>query len=178
MHTTKEESESNFKHVPTSSRIVATIAIIIFCGLLLGCEDEQHSTQLTPEQESAIADSIQSLTEDVLVAWEELNPEPYLDYYSDDLHFYYQGSDLTRDKFEEVVRREMAAYQEFTTELSDPQVEVLGPDAAVVSFKYKGTAVDTTGNQKSLNAAFSVIFERRNDEWKIIQAHESIVPSQ
>lgn len=178
MSRTKKEVDCNFEPIPTTSRIIATIAIIISCGLVLGCGGESNSPQLTPEQESAIADSVRSLTEETLATWNELNPEPYLDYYSEDLHFYYQGSHLPRNKFEEVVRKQMDLYQEFTTEMSDPQVEVLGPDASVVSFKYKGTAVDTAGNPDSLDAALTVIFERRNDGWKIVQAHESIVPSQ
>lgn len=177
MSYTKKEVVDDFELIPTTGRLIAIIAVLISFGLVVGCGGESNSSQLTPEQESAIADSVLSLTEDVLATWEDLNPEPYLDYYSEDVHFYYQGSELPRNKFEEVVRKEMGAYQEFTTELSDPQVEVLGADAAVVSFKYKGTAVDTAGNQESLNAAFSVIFEHRNDGWKIVQAHESIVPS-
>lgn len=131
---------------------------------------------MTAEQEQAIADTLRSLAVEVDAAWNRLEPGPYLGYYSDDAHFYYEGSHLPREEFEQVVRQEMGAHREFSSEMIDPQVEVLGPDAGVVSFRYEGTAVDTVGNSQQMTAAITTVFERRNGEWKIVQAHESFPP--
>ncbi len=147
----------------------------LLCTAALGCAPAD-SGQMTAEREQALADTLRSRAEQVDAAWEQLEPGPYLGHYSDDAHFYYNGSHLPRKKFEAVVRKEMAAYEKFSTETMEPQVEVLGPDAGVVSFRYKGQAVDTAGTSQSLTAAFSLVFERRDGDWKVVQAHESFPP--
>lgn len=160
-----------------SRRRLGRLSVLLLAALLtggaLGACQPAESGQVTAEQEQAIADTLRSLVAEVDAAWSRLEPGPYLAYYSDDVHFYYQGSHLPRKKFEQVVRQQMGAHQEFSTEMMEPRVEVLGPDAGVVSFRYEATAVDTAGSSQQLTAAVTAVFERRDGEWKIVQAHES-----
>lgn len=155
--------------------LVALITLVVAGGMLAGCAPAD-SGQMTPQQEAALEDTLLSLTEEVDAAFRALDPEPYLDLYSDDVHFYYRGSHLPREKFEKVVRQEMAVFDRFSTEMINPQVEVLGPDAGVVSFRYRGEVVDTAGATQDISAAVTVVFERRGGEWTAVQAHESFPP--
>lgn len=154
---------------------VLPTAVLLVGSLIGGCTPT-GSGGMSSAEERAIADTLQTLTEQVDAAFEALDPQPYLAYYSDDAHFYYDGSHLPAKEFEEVVRQEMAKYRKFSTTVMDPQVEVLGRDAGVVSFRYRGRAADTAGNSQKLTAAVTVVFERRNGEWRVVQAHESFPP--
>lgn len=149
--------------------------ILVVATIASGCAPAD-SGQMTAEREAALADTLRALTHQVDSAFRALEPEPYLALYSEDTHFYYDGSHLPRKKFEAVVRKEMGAFEEFSTTMMEPQVEVLGPDAGVVSFRYRGEAVDTAGNSQKLTAAITAVFERRDGEWKVVQAHESFPP--
>lgn len=151
--------------------------ILVTATLASGCAPAD-SGQMTAEREAALADTLRALTHQVDSAFKALEPGPYLALYSDDTHFYYDGSHLPRKKFEAVVQKEMQAFESFSSSMMEPQVEVLGPDAGVVSFRYEGTAVDTAGNSQKMTAAITAVFERRNGEWKVVQAHESFPPPQ
>lgn len=177
MNDREREMPPNRRPLPSRPDLLVTLAAVLClgAGTVAGCAPAE-SGRMSAEQEQALADTLRALTEQVDAVWEQLEPEPYLTHYSDDAHFYYEGSGLPRKKFEAVVRKEMAAYEKFSTEMMSPQVEVLGPDAGVVSFRYRGEAVDTAGSTEQLTAAVTVVFERRNGEWKIVQAHESFPP--
>lgn len=167
---------------PRSASVRTLVPRLLLIGLLVGivgagCSSVERG-QLSSEREAAIADTLLSLTRQVDTAFTQLEPGPYLRYYSEDAHFYYRGAHLPKKKFETVVRREMAAFERYSTEILDPRVEVLGPNGGVVSFRYRGQVADTTGDTRSVSAAVTLVFERRNGQWKVVQAHESFVPSQ
>lgn len=160
----------------TLAAATATLAALLVIGVgSTGCT-RADTTGMTADEKAALADTVRSLAEEVDAAWKKLEPEPYLELYSEDVQFYYNGSQLPRAKFEKVVRKEMAGLRRWSTKLLDPQVEVLGPDAAVASFRYRGEAVDTAGRAREISAAVTLVFERRGGEWKIVQAHESFPP--
>lgn len=167
---------------PRSTTVRASVPRLLRIGLLVGiigagCGPGGRG-HMDAEREAAIADTLLSLTRQVDTAFTQLEPGPYLRYYSEDAHFYYRGTHLPKKKFETVVRKEMAAFERYSTEILAPRVEVLGPNGGVVSFRYRGQVADTTGNARSVSAAVTLVFERRNGEWKVVQAHESFVPSQ
>lgn len=159
----------------TRVEAIVLLTAVLLGGVGTGCAPAD-SRQMTAEREAAVADTLRALTRQVDSLFKALDPEPYLALYSGDTHFYYDGSHLPRKKFEAVVRKEMKAFERFSTTMMEPQVEVLGPDAGVVSFRYRGEAVDTAGTTREMTAAVTVVFERRNGEWKIVQAHESFPP--
>lgn len=179
MNNTKKEALCDVKLIPTTGRLIATIAIIISFGLIAGCKGDSTSSELTPEQESAIADSVWAIAENANAAWEQLDAEAYLDYYSDDAHFYYHGTHYSRTDLENLVNSYLKGLQQSTIEiLEEPQVRVLGPKAAIVSFRYKGTNVNSNGNSNEVTAAISAVLEHRQGEWKIVLAHESTASQQ
>lgn len=154
---------------------IVLLTAVLLGSVAIGCAPADTG-QMTAEREAALADTLRALTHQVDSAFTALEPGPYLALYSEDTHFYYDGAHLPRKKFEAIVRKEMAAFESFSTTMMEPQVEVLGPDAGVVSFRYQGEAVDTAGNAQEMTAAVTTVFERRGGEWKVVQAHESFPP--
>lgn len=151
-------------------------AVLLITGAVTGCEPAD-SGRMTADREAALSDTIRSLAEEIDAAWKNLEPEPYLQHYSDDVQFYYQGSRLGRSAFENVVRQEMPAIEAWSTEITDKRVEVLGPDAGVASIRYEGQWTDTAGETRDIAAAVTLVFERRDGEWTAVQAHESLPPN-
>lgn len=125
----------------------------------------------------ALTDTILSLTHELTASWSRLDPDDYLDRFSHDLVFYVQGSRLSRDDFEAAIRQVMGAVRESTFEIMDPEVEVLGPNAAVVSFQWSEVTVDTDGSTADHAGAITLVYERRDGEWLVIRAHESLGPT-
>ena len=123
-----------------------------------------------------MVDTAQALVQEWATAWSALEPGPYLDLYSDSVQFYYRGARSPRPTFEKQVRRLMAGHRTYRIEPINPQIDVLAEDAAVASFRYKGRAVDTTGNARDVSAAVTLVYQQRGGDWKIIQVHESVPP--
>lgn len=108
-----------------------------------------------------MADTAQALVQEWATAWSALEPGPYLDLYSDSVQFYYRGARSPRPTFEKQVRSLMAGHRTYRIEPINPQIDVLAEDAAVASFRYKGRAVDTTGNARDVSAAVTLVYQRR-----------------
>lgn len=158
-----------------SMPVLLVAAVLLIGGGAVGCT-QTDSSPMTAGREAALADTIRSLAEEVDAAWTDLEPAPFLQLFSDDIQFYYQGSRLGRAEFEEVVKEEMSAIEKWSTEITDFRVEVLGPHAAVASFQYEGQWMDTAGETRDIAAAVTLVFERRDGEWTVVQAHESLPP--
>lgn len=152
-----------------------------FWLLLLGCTGSGRAsaqpTRLDAEQEAALADTILAVTERYNAAWEALSAEGILAFHPDDLRYYYRGSGGISSKvvFDRVLREEILPFmRSWSMEVIDPDVEVLGPDAAVVSFVMDTEVVDASGQADDYGSgALTYVFERRDGEWQIVLMHES-----
>lgn len=163
---------------PNAWQGVAVAVVLSASVALLGCTAQgQQARELTAQEEQALADTIESQARDLLATWSELEPEAYLQLYSDDLQFFFGGWN-DRAQFEKVVRKTMAGYQEYPAEILEMEVEVLGRDAAVATLTYRAQPVDTAGESEEFEAAFTLVYERQDGSWKVVQAHESLIPQQ
>jgi uncharacterized protein (TIGR02246 family) len=154
---------------------LALASALLVGSLAAGCQGTD-STESAADRKAALADTVQVLVQEWATAWSALKPEPYLDLYSEDVQFYYRGTRSPRRTFVKQVRSLMEGYQTYRIEPGDPQIDVLAENAAVASFRYKGQAVDTTGNARDVSAAVTLVYQRRDGDWKIIQVHESVPP--
>ena len=132
---------------------------------------------MTPEEEQAVADTVTALTDEVGAAFEELEPEPYREFFSDDFVAYARGSRMSRAEWQKEIRRFMSEVRDISHESTSHDVEVLGPNAAVVSQQKVGGGVIADGDSFHSTVAETFVWERREGEWKIVQHHESFVPS-
>ena len=101
------------------------------------------------------ADSIVSLTYDLARAWTKLEPERYLGYLSNDLVFYFEGGRLGRAAFENVIRTALGSLRSSTFEVNDPEVVVLGPNAAVISFGLREQMVSVEHGEETTESALT-----------------------
>ncbi|WP_445666605.1 nuclear transport factor 2 family protein [Fodinibius sp. AD559] len=115
-----------------NNAIKTILCIVVLSLLAIGCV-QKESQQLSKEKEAAIADSIQTLAKDVNAAWENLDAESYMSYYSQDASLVYGGSMLSREELKNLVEKYMAGLEESTITMVDSKVNVLDSDAAVIS---------------------------------------------
>lgn len=123
---------------------------------------------------TALADTLLALTHDLVASWTRLEPDDYLDRFSDDLAFYFEGAAVPRSKFEAVVRETMASLRESTFEVLDPDVVMLGDSAGVVSFCLREVMVDRGGAVAEVEGALTLVYQRRDGDWVVVRAHESL----
>lgn len=137
--------------------------------ILLG---EWHNERI---REAGVADTLLSLTRKYEDAWETLDAEAILAFHPEDLLYYWRGR-LTpsRDAFAQVLREQIlpAAGEGYATETIDPRVQTLGPDAGVVSSRFRSEG------SEEVEGAVSLVYERRNGTWKIVHVHESAATSE
>lgn len=150
------------------------LCVVALSLLTIGCV-QKESQQLSTEKEAAIADTIQTLAKNANGAWESLDPESYMDYYSQDASFVYGGSMLSREQLENLVEKYMRGLQESTITMVDSKVNVLDSDAAVISFRYNQSSVSASGDTTEATALISGVATRKNGQWKITHAHETAV---
>lgn len=159
--------------------LLLALAALALTAVTLGCaQREPEDEQLTPEEEQAVADTVTALTDEVGAAFEELEPEPYREFFSDDFVAYARGSRMSRSEWQKEIRRFMSEVRDISHEPTSRDVEVLGPDAAVVSQQNVGGGVVADGDSFHSTVAETFVWERRDGEWKIVQHHESFVPSE
>lgn len=151
-------------------------AALVLALTALGCTDAgPREAGLTPEREAALADTIATFHQSFGEAWSELEPEPYLEFVADDARFHFQQW-YDRAAYEQLVRDLMEGYRSYPLATSDQSVEVLGPDAGVVTGTFHAEPVDTAGQSQSFDAAFTFVYERRAGSWKMVRGHESLLP--
>lgn len=129
-------------------------------ALLLGCASSHPAP---PEaDEEAIASTVLGLTEAYLDAWESLDKDRILSFHSDDIRYYWlgKGTISSNSDFARLLDQILPGIKSWSVQVKDQHVEVLGRDAAVVSFLTQA-------------GASTYVFERRDGQWKIINIHES-----
>jgi uncharacterized protein (TIGR02246 family) len=129
---------------------------------------------IEPPPDSVTTATIMARTRELAASWERLDADAYLAHFSDDLTFYFQGSRVARAGFEAVVRDTIASLREATFDVLNPEVEVLGPNAAVISFELREVMLDESGATTELNGAMTLVYERRDGRWLVVRAHESL----
>lgn len=156
---------------------VGVAALILGTGATGCAEQGPAGADLTSQQEAALADTIATVNQNLVTVWSELEPEAYLELVSDDVlfsfHRWFEG-----ESYREAVRQFMAAHRSNPIEITDSEVEVLGPEAGVVTGSYSSQAVDTAGQSETLNGAFTFVYERRDGEWLLVRGHESVLPEE
>lgn len=157
--------------------LLVVLAALALTTLTLGCAQRgPGDDQLTPEEERAVADTVTALTDEVRAAFEDLEPAPYRAFFSDDFVAYARGSRVSRSEWQKEIRKFMSGLRDISHEPTSRDVEVLGPDAAVLSQQKVGGGVVADGDSFHSTVAETFVWERRDGEWRIVQHHESFVP--
>lgn len=162
------------------------LAVVLFVTALLltaGCAQQdsgqttaqQGSEQLTEEGKDAMADTMRSFVVDMNESFERLDTESYMDYFSQDSRYVYQGSALSHKELQTLIENSMDGLQKASIDtVGSADVKVLSRDDAVILFNYEFTTVDSKGDTTELGGIISAVVSREDDGWKVVHAHETL----
>jgi uncharacterized protein (TIGR02246 family) len=80
----------------------------------------------------------------------------------------------TTGEAREAVRRGLRGIVKVDRRIDDPQVTVLGPDAALLVGNGSMTATGEDGRSMTSTFAVSLVFVRQGGEWKLLHGHYSM----
>jgi hypothetical protein len=83
---------------------------------------------------------------------------------------------VTMEKLLKEIREENFWKLSWSIKIVQPQVRMLGADAALVAFRLVGKETHSNGSSRPYSAAFSLVFQRYRDDWKIVHVHDSSGP--
>ena len=153
--------------------------MLVIALLLLGLTAHRgafaQTSQSAPQEAVAVSDTVLALTKSYVEAWESLDQERILRFHSDDVQYYWMGSGsvTSNTAFAGLLGMILPRLKSWSVKVREPRVKVLGTDAAVVSFLFDFESVTRDGQRESGRQAATYVFERRNDDWKIVVIHES-----
>lgn len=159
-------------------RIVTLGAILLAVSVVAACAPTQ-SAQLDPNTETEIAETLLSVTNEYNSVWEALDLERIAEHHADDFTYYRRGvvAAASPQEFEQMYHDEVATQiTSYRAEASDIRVEVLGPDAGMAAFLFRGEVTTPDGAAHEYSGALTYVFERRDGEWKVAHVHESLLP--
>jgi len=135
---------------------------------------------LTDAQKKALADSVDQVASQLLAALaNHPTAETYLSYGvrgSDRMHAEYGMIFPTYDSLVKGVRASLRPGTAFHVALSDKHFTVLDRDVVVLTAMIGGTMKDSAGVETPMHEAWTAVYLRTADGWKISADHESTVP--
>ncbi|UCG87443.1 MAG: nuclear transport factor 2 family protein [Gemmatimonadota bacterium] len=156
-------------------RRLAVAAVVL--GFLAACQPA--TTEFTEEQRAAVADTVRQLADTFFDDFKALDFDRAMAPYADDLVWAESGVvGANRDSLETAWRGVFALFREVTAgEWTEVHIEVLGPDAAAFTASFDWAGVDTSGAQVGGSGAWTTVWQRTAEGWKIVQGHESYLPA-
>lgn len=159
---------------------------LLFGGLLtavLACQ-QQSATDMSPVEKKAIADSLKRL---VVNAYDLSKPDPVkslMSLYPDSGRVISASGGVittTQPQLEQGIK---AFWTYVGQNMKSPKwewtsmnVDVLAPDAAVMTSTYRVPHLTPTGMNHVIGGAWTAVFQRRGGRWVVIQEHLSDVQS-
>lgn len=160
--------------VPDMRKLGRALALLA-CGLIPGCTAPANET-LSPAREAEVAATLLSITEAYNAVWEELDLEKISAFHADDFTYYRRGgvdsvsqADFL-DAYHDNVATQITGYW---AEATETRVKVLGPNAGLVAFVFRGGVELPDGRKVGYDGALTYVFERLDGEWRIVHIHES-----
>lgn len=137
----------------------------------------QPSQEFTDDQELALVDSVLQVHGGLIAAARAVDADRLLAFFAADAGVVMDGVVVPRDRFATNVR---AAYQQLDRQEVDwhpARVSVISRDAVVLTIGGRYRAISPTGETVwDGEVAWTEVFERQPDGWKLTHAHQSRVP--
>jgi len=144
---------------------------------LAACNQPQP---LTDAQKTALADSVDQVATQMMASFtEHATPEGYLSYGvtgNDRMHAEYGMIFPTYYSLVKGVRAQLRPGTAFHVSLSDKHFTVLSRDVVVLTAMIGGTMRDSAGTETPMHEAWTAVYQRSADGWKITADHESVAP--
>ena len=158
--------------------------LLLALSLLVGCQERAGPT-ISVEQKTAIADTLRTM---ITSAYDLTKPGDAVGrlmslYPASGRVVSASGGEVSasRDTLESGIR---AFWENVGRNMRDPKwtwgemhVDVLAPDAAVVTTTYKVSHLTPRGEPHVIAGAWTAVFQRRGGKWVIVQEHLSDKPA-
>jgi ketosteroid isomerase-like protein len=149
------------------------LAAIVTCAL--ACQPP--SPQLTDEQRAAIRDTIEQRMDEMASAGRALAADRIRAVYAKSPVSVMNGVIIEDfDARFELTRQFLGLLRALEVSIKNVHLEVLAPDAVIVTRNDDISWTDTTGSQGVLHTAWTGVFRRIDGEWRVIYSHESWPP--
>ncbi|NIM49755.1 MAG: DUF4440 domain-containing protein [Gemmatimonadales bacterium] len=150
---------------------IATVAAI--AASVTACQPV--SSELTDEQRAAIRDSLEQVMAGLVDAARALDADAIRARYAENPVVALNG--VIFEDFDarfELTRQWLGSLRTLKGSYKNLHVEVLAPDAAVVTRNDDISWTDTTGVAGEFHSAWTGVFRRIDGQWKIVYSHESL----
>ena len=134
---------------------------------------------MTEAERAVVAGAVEQAWADMMAGAKALDPDRIRAGYVDRPTVAINGrviEDFDRDQFAEV-RRWFSSLSRFEADYDHVHLEVLSPSAAVATMHHHLRWRDTAGAVGEWNSAWTAVFQRLGGQWKIVYAHESVLPT-
>jgi len=151
--------------------------LIIAGAVVLASACRPAPKTLTEAQRTAIADTVRAEHEALWASFPRLNVDSTMAFYVSDDRLTVAELGMiypSRDSVVRSIRAAWAGFSSISATPAVPRIMVLGPDAAVLTTTYVGSFTDTAGMTGEVRGAWSAVYHRTPDGWKVVQTHESM----
>jgi uncharacterized protein (TIGR02246 family) len=147
--------------------VIAAIALTVFAAC------QPTTTELTEGQKAAIEAEIRQLDTDMGHAWNAHDYDEWRSHFADDVRFNGESGFMQGEQIFEAVRPYLESDAEFSSELVDDFVRVLGPNAAVKGSVIHNTTVLPSGESSTSREIMTTVWYRVDGEWKIVHGQST-----
>jgi ketosteroid isomerase-like protein len=159
-------------------KLSITIVGAVALGLAAACTMQQRP--LGDAQRAAIGDSVDQVATGMMTT---VAAQPSADRFlanyvpgNAEVHAEYGMIYPTFDSLAKVVRAGFGQMKSFNLKLTDRRITVLDRDVVVLTGMIVGTVTDTANKVAPFREAWTAVFHRTADGWKIAADHESTAP--
>ena len=150
--------------------ILATLAVTI----LAACQPQ--TAELTEEQKAAIADTVIQVRAELVEVNERLDADAFLSFFADYVVVAKELNVMDYDAFAAEIREDFGTYDHYVIEEELIKASVLSEDAVAVTDRSMWYLIATSGDTIwTAPATFTLVFVRRNEQWKIVNLHAAWV---
>lgn len=155
-------------------RYASTVLALALVSATVSCQPA--TTGLTEQQKAEIAAEVDSVASDWWAAWAAVEYDrgmSFIDAGPEAAWTGYEGTIYTAAEMDRAYRPFFAQLQSQDITFTDKRTVVLAPDVACTIRGYTALVTDTTGNTwPEVKNVETVVWVKRNGEWKVLVGHE------
>jgi len=158
--------------------LALALAPILHCPVSAATVAEPAKTGHAPAtsvQSQSVSERLLGLTNEWVQTWNGKNADRMQQLYGPGMLYGFGQSFVTGEALVDLIRRENFWGLSWSLKAENPQVRMLGPDAALVWFRLAG---EETGNGRSrrYSALFTLVFQQQDGQWRIIHIQDGDCP--
>ena len=159
--------------------LALALASILHCPVSAATTVEPAKNGHVPvasSQSPSASEKLLGLTNEWVQTWNEKDADRMQQLYGPGMLYGFGQSFVTGEALVDLIRRENFWGLSWSLKAENPQVRMLGPDAALVWFRLAG---EETGNGRSrpYSALFTLVFQQQDGQWRIVHIQDGDCPS-